>query len=66
MLLKILELLGRLPDSSWALLSSCRLLGSIKAAAEHRNKEVAQAAAPIRKVGAGGVAVRRYGDSAVR
>ncbi|WIA28969.1 hypothetical protein OEZ86_011504 [Tetradesmus obliquus] len=48
-LLKILELLGRLPDSSWALLSSCRLLGSIKAAAEHRNKEVAQAAAPIRK-----------------
>ncbi|WIA08913.1 hypothetical protein OEZ85_008331 [Tetradesmus obliquus] len=48
-LLKILELLSRLPDSSWALLGSCGLLDSIKAAAEHRNKEVAQAAAPIRK-----------------
>lgn len=49
-LLKILELLSRLPDSSWAALSSCGLLDSIKTASEHRNKEAAQQAAAIRKV----------------
>jgi hypothetical protein len=49
-LLKILELLSRLPDSSWALLGRSGLLDSIKAASEHRSKEVAQQAAAIRKV----------------
>jgi hypothetical protein len=49
-LLKILELLSRLPDSSWALLGSSGLLESIKTASEHRNREVAQQAAAIRKV----------------
>jgi hypothetical protein len=49
-LLKIVELLSRLNDSSWALLSSSGLLDSIKTASEHRNKEVAQQAAAIRKV----------------
>lgn len=51
-LLKLLELLGKL-SSSWPALSGSSLLDSIKAASEHRSREVAQAAAAIRKVGSG-------------
>jgi hypothetical protein len=66
-LLKVLELLSRLNDSSWALLSSSGLLDSIKTASEHRNKEVAQQAAAIRKVRGATVCCGGWvGESAAR